>query len=145
MPLSSKEMKGISSGFGMRIHPVYGNVRMHTGIDLNAKFGTPIYATGNGVVESSKWDSGYGNTVVIDHGFGYKSLYAHCLELKVAPGQKVVRGQEIATVGATGTATGAHVHYEVLVRGQHDNPAKYFFMDLTPEEYDQILFEAENR
>jgi murein DD-endopeptidase MepM/ murein hydrolase activator NlpD len=145
MPLSSKEMKGISSGFGMRIHPVYGNARMHTGIDLNANPGTPIYATGNGVVESAGWDGGYGNTVVIDHGFGYKTRYGHCRELKVHVGQKVVRGKEIATVGATGTATGPHVHYEVLVKGQYDNPAKYFFMDLSPKEYDQLLFESENR
>lgn len=145
MPLSSKQMKGISSGFGMRIHPIYGNVRMHTGIDLNANVGTPIYATGNGVVESAGWDGGYGYSVVVNHGFGYKTRYAHCHEMKVRSGQKVVRGQEIASVGATGDATGPHIHYEVLVKNQFDNPAKYFFMDLTPEEYDRMLFEAENR
>lgn len=145
MPLSSKQMKGVSSGYGTRIHPVYGDARMHTGIDLNANMGTPIYATGAGTVESAKWSGGYGNTVVIDHGFGYKTLYSHCKEIKVNPGQKIVRGEEIATVGTTGTATGPHVHYEVLVKGKHDNPAKYFFMDLSPEEYDRMLFEAENR
>jgi murein DD-endopeptidase MepM/ murein hydrolase activator NlpD len=145
MPLSSKQMKGISSGFGMRIHPIYGNVRMHTGIDLNANVGTPIYATGNGVVESAGWDGGYGYSVVVNHGFGYKTRYAHCHEMKVRSGQKVVRGQEIATVGATGDATGPHIHYEVIVKNQFDNPAKYFFMDLTPDEYDRMLFEAENR
>jgi murein DD-endopeptidase MepM/ murein hydrolase activator NlpD len=145
MPLSPKQMKQLSSGFGVRIHPIYGKPRMHTGVDLNADSGTPIYATGNGVVESAKWDGGYGNTVVINHGFGYKSLYAHCREMKVKPGQQVVRGQEIATVGSTGTSVGSHIHYEVLVNGRHDNPVKYFFMDLTPEEYSQMLFEAENR
>jgi murein DD-endopeptidase MepM/ murein hydrolase activator NlpD len=145
MPLSSKQKKSISSGFGMRIHPIYGNARMHTGIDLNANVGTPIYATGNGTVESVGWDGGYGNAVVINHGFGYKTRYGHCSVIKVRAGQQVVRGQEIATVGATGDATGPHVHYEVIVNGKFDNPAKYFFMDLTPEEYDRMLFEAENR
>ncbi|MDR0864083.1 MAG: M23 family metallopeptidase [Candidatus Symbiothrix sp.] len=145
MPLAAKQKKGISSGFGMRIHPIYGNARMHTGIDLNADPGTPIYATGNGVVESAGWDSGYGNAVVIDHGFGYKTRYGHCKEMKVRPGQKVIRGQKIATVGSTGAATGPHVHYEVIVRDKYDNPAKYFFMDLDPKEYEQMLLEAENR
>ncbi|MDR0540640.1 MAG: M23 family metallopeptidase [Dysgonamonadaceae bacterium] len=145
VPLSTKQMKGMSSGFGMRIHPIYGNARMHTGIDLNANTGTPIYATGGGVVESAGWDGGYGYAVVINPGFGYKSRYGHCHTLIVRSGQKVVRGQEIATVGATGDATGPHVHYEVLVKNQFDNPAKYFFMDLTSEEYDRMLFEAESR
>ena len=145
MPLSPKQMKSLSSGFGMRIHPIYGRPRMHTGVDLNADSGTPIYATGNGVVESAKWDGGYGNAIVINHGFGYKTLYGHCREMKVRPGQKVVRGQEIGTVGSTGTSVGSHLHYEVLVNGRHDNPVKYFFMDLTPEEYSQMLFESENK
>ncbi|GHT76474.1 peptidase M23 [Bacteroidia bacterium] len=145
MPLAAKTLKYISSGFGYRIHPVYGKSMMHTGIDMNAEPGTPIYATGNGVVESAEWDSGYGYAVVINHGFGYKTRYGHCREMKVRPGQKVIRGQQIATVGQTGTATGPHVHYEVMVKGNFDNPAKYFFMDLTPEEYDRMLFEAENR
>ena len=145
MPLASKWMKGLSSGFGMRLHPIYGNFRMHTGVDLNANTGTPIYATGAGVVESAGWEGGYGNTVVIKHGFGYKTVYAHCSAIKVQTGQKVVRGQEIALVGSTGAATGPHVHYEVIVNGNFDNPAKYFILDLTPEEYGQMLYEAENR
>jgi murein DD-endopeptidase MepM/ murein hydrolase activator NlpD len=145
MPLSAKQMKGVSSGFGMRMHPIYGNARMHTGIDLNANVGTPIYATGGGTVETAEWEGGYGYAVVINHGFGYKTLYGHCNKMIVHPGQRVVRGQQIATVGTTGDATGPHVHYEVIVKGQVDNPAKYFFMDLTPEEYAQMLFEAENR
>jgi murein DD-endopeptidase MepM/ murein hydrolase activator NlpD len=145
MPLSSKQLNRMSSGFGMRLHPIYGDFRMHTGIDLNAPTGVPIYATGNGTVESADWESGYGYAVVINHGFGYKTRYGHCSKLIVNAGQKVVRGQEIAKVGNTGTSTGSHVHYEVMVKGQFDNPAKYFFMDLTPEEYDKMLFEAENR
>ncbi|KAA6302101.1 MAG: Murein DD-endopeptidase MepM [Candidatus Ordinivivax streblomastigis] len=145
MPLSSKQMNRIGSGFGMRVHPIFGNLRMHTGIDLNAPTGTLIYATGNGIVESADWDGGYGYSVVINHAFGYKTRYGHCQTMKVRAGQKVSRGQIIATVGSTGTATGSHLHYEVIVKGQHDNPAKYFFMDLSPEEYSNMLYEAENR
>jgi murein DD-endopeptidase MepM/ murein hydrolase activator NlpD len=144
-PLSSKDMKEMSSGFGMRIHPIFGDLRGHTGVDLTADPGKPIYATGNGIVESAKWDGGYGNCVVIDHGFGYKSVYGHCKDMSVRPGQKVTRGQKIATVGMTGTASGNHVHYEVRVKGIPDNPAKYFFMDLSPEEYSEMLFVSENR
>jgi murein DD-endopeptidase MepM/ murein hydrolase activator NlpD len=144
-PLSGKDLKGVSSGFGMRIHPIFGDLRMHTGIDLNAEGGSPIYATGNGTVESAGWEGGYGNCVVIDHGFGFKSLYGHCKEMLVRPGQKVSRGQKIATVGMTGVASGNHVHYEVLVKNKCDNPAKYFFMDLSPEEYSEMLYIAEHR
>ncbi|MDR0612839.1 MAG: M23 family metallopeptidase [Dysgonamonadaceae bacterium] len=144
-PLSGKDMKGMSSGFGMRVHPIFGDLRMHTGIDLNADAGSPIYATGNGTVESSGWEGGYGNCVVINHGFGFKSLYGHCKELLVNPGAKVKRGQKIATVGMTGVASGNHVHYEVQVKGKYDNPAKYFFMDLSPEEYSEMLYLTEHR
>ena len=144
-PLSSKQRKHIGSGFGMRLHPIYGDFRMHTGIDLNAPIGTPIYATGNGVVESAEWESGYGYAVVINHGFGYKTRYAHCSKMLVKAGEKIFRGQEIAKVGNTGASTGSHVHYEVMVKGQFDNPAKYIFMDLSPEEYDNMLYESENR
>jgi murein DD-endopeptidase MepM/ murein hydrolase activator NlpD len=144
-PLSGKDLKGIASGFGMRLHPLWGDIRMHTGIDLNANAGSPIFATGNGTVESVGWDGGYGNRVVIDHGFGYKTLYGHCKTLLVRIGQKVSRGQKIATVGMTGDASGNHCHYEVIVKGKHDNPAKYFFMDLTPEEYDEMMYISENR
>jgi hypothetical protein len=144
-PLSGKDMKGVSSGFGMRIHPIFGDLRMHTGIDLNAEGGSPVYATGNGTVETAGWEGGYGNCIVIDHSFGFKSLYGHCKDMLVKPGQKVKRGQKIATVGMTGIASGNHVHYEVLLKGKCDNPAKYFFMDLSPEEYSEMLYIAEHR
>jgi murein DD-endopeptidase MepM/ murein hydrolase activator NlpD len=144
-PISGKDYKGMSSGFGMRLHPIFGDFRAHTGIDLTAEVGSPIYATGNGVVESSGWSGGYGNCIVVDHGFGYKSVYGHCKELIGKPGQKVVRGQKIATVGMTGDANGYHIHYEVRVKDKPDNPAKYFFIDLTPEEYDEMLFISESR
>ena len=145
IPISVKDFKQYSSGFGMRIHPIFGDWRRHTGIDISADAGSPIYATGDGVVESASWDGGYGNSVVLDHGFGFKSRYAHCKDFLVKPGQKVIRGQKIATVGMTGDAKGNHVHYEVLVKGQFDNPAKYFFMGLSPQDYDEVLFISENR
>jgi murein DD-endopeptidase MepM/ murein hydrolase activator NlpD len=145
MPLSPKYCKGIGSGFGLRVHPIFGDRRAHTGVDLNAVSGTPIQATGGGIIESAGWEGGYGNTIVIDHGFGYKTRYGHCRELKMRAGQAVTRGAIIATVGSTGTATGSHVHYEVMINGTHDNPAKYFFMNLTPKEYEKMLFDSENR
>lgn len=144
-PVIVDDNKLYSSGFGMRNHPISGERMMHTGIDINVGAGSPIYATGNGIVESASIKGGYGNCVVIDHGFGYKSLYGHCKEMSVKPGQKVVRGQKIATVGMTGYAKGNHVHYEVLVKGKHDNPAKYFFMDLSQEDYNEVLFISESR
>ena len=145
VPINVKDIKQYSSGFGMRLHPFYGDWRMHTGIDITADAGSLIYATGNGVVECSEWHEGYGYCVIIDHGFGYKSLYGHCKDLLVRSGQKVIRGQKIATVGMTGVAVGNHVHYEVIFKGNHDNPAKYFFMELSPQDYDEVLFISENR
>jgi len=145
IPVAVEDMKKYSTGFGMRVHPLLGDLKMHTGIDINAPSGTPIYATGNGVVEFAKYNGDYGNCVVIDHGFGYKSLYGHCKEMLVRPGQKVVRGQKIATVGTTGLSIGNHVHYEVRVKEKPDNPAKYFFMDLSPSDYNEVLFISESR
>jgi len=145
VPVVVTDKKQYSSGFGYRIHPLWGDMRMHTGIDITSNEGSPIYATGNGVVEYASWKGEYGNCVVIDHGFGYESLYGHCKELLVRQGQKVVRGQKIALVGMTGAATGNHVHYEVLIKGKYDNPAKYFFMDLSPKDYDEVLLISETR
>jgi len=145
IPVAVEDNKKYSTGFGMRVHPLLGDLKMHTGIDINAPSGTPIYATGNGVVEFAKYNGDYGNCVVIDHGFGYKSLYGHCKEMLVRPGQKVVRGQKIATVGTTGLSIGNHVHYEVRVKDKPDNPAKYFFMDLSPSDYNEVLFISESR
>lgn len=145
MPISARDLKRVTSGFGMRVHPILGVLRPHTGIDLSAERGTPIYATGNGVVEMAKYDGGYGNCIIIDHGFGFKSLYSHCKDMKVKPGRKVKRGEQIGTVGASGMADGTHVHYEVRVKNKPDNPAKYFFLGLSPEEYDEMLFISENR
>ena len=144
-PVANKDLTRIASGYGPRIDPVYGTYEFHEGMDFTAETGTDIYATGDGVVESAEWHSGYGNCVIINHGYDYKTLYGHCDRLLVSAGQKVKRGEVIAKVGSTGKSTGSHLHYEVIVKGIHDNPAKYYFLDLSPEEYDRMTHIAENR
>lgn len=129
----------INSGFGYRYHPILKVLRPHTGIDIAAKKGTPVYATADGVVSRQKTGSGYGITVLIDHGYSYQTLYAHLSKKAVKPGEKVVRGQIIGYVGSTGISTGSHLHYEVIKGGKKVNPVHYFFNDITPEEYDAIL------
>lgn len=140
MPISVKDLKGTPSGFGYRTHPIYKIVKMHTGMDFNAAIGTPIYATGDGVVERADAEaSGYGNHVVINHGFGYETLYGHMSKIMVSPGQQVKRGEVIGLVGNTGTSSGPHVHYEVIRNGNKINPISYYFLDLSPVEYQQII------
>lgn len=129
----------ISSGFGYRYHPIVKILRPHTGIDISAAKGTPVYATADGVVSRETPGGGYGNVIVINHGYSYKTLYAHLSKKAVKPGQKVTRGQVIGYVGNTGLATGPHLHYEVFKDGVRVNPVHYFFQDITPEEYDAIL------
>ncbi len=143
-PVANKDLKKMASGYGMRIDPIYRTPRFHSGMDFSAKVGTEIYATGDGIVEKAERYSEYGNCVVINHGYGYKTLYGHCDRINVRQGQKVTRGEIIAFVGNTGKSTGPHLHYEVIVRGEYDNPAKYYFMDLTPEEYTRMIEMAEN-
>jgi len=147
MPLKKTECQ-IISGFGTRYHPILHYRRMHTGVDLSAKTGTPIYATGDGVVEVSGRNdpslSGYGIAVLVDHGFGYKTLYAHMSETKVKDGQHVKRGELLGLVGSTGLASGPHCHYEVWLNGKKVNPIYYFYNDLTPQEYEQVI-EAANQ
>ena len=142
MPIE-KSMCRVVSGYGMRFHPILRYRRLHSGIDLTARQGTPIYATGDGVVKvagrNPKGLSGYGVVAVIDHGYGFQTLYAHMKEVKVKVGQKVVRGQQIGTVGSTGISTGAHLHYEVVQNGKKVDPVYYFFNDLTPGEYEEVL------
>lgn len=113
-------------------------------MDFSAKVGTDIYVTGDGKVTMAGWKQGYGNCVMIDHGYGYQTLYGHMSKFKVRVGQKVKRGEVIGAVGNTGKSTGPHLHYEVIVRGRYDNPSKYYYMDLTPEEYDRMIQIAEN-
>ncbi len=143
-PVANKDLTRIASGYGMRMDPIYKTPRFHAGMDFTAKTGTDIYATGNGKVTFAGWKQGYGNCIIIDHGYGYETLYGHCDKLLVSEGKSVIRGEIIALVGNTGKSTGPHLHYEVMVKGQHDNPANYYFMDLTPEEYDRLLQIAEN-
>jgi len=139
-PVSNKQLLALASGFGMRIHPVYKVKKMHTGIDFAASIGTPIYATADGkVMEVSIKFSGYGKMVEIDHGFGFRTRYAHMHDFAVRPGQQVRRGDLIGYVGNTGLSTAPHLHYEVLLNGNHINPVHYFFNDLTPAEYEKII------
>lgn len=135
-PIGSSQSEGISSGFGWRINPVYKIKEFHAGMDFAAPEGTPIHATGDGVVEKADdLEQGYGNCVEINHGFGYETLYAHMSRIAVTVGQRVKRGQVIGYVGCTGLCTGAHVHYGVIKNGKYVNPIDYFYMNLSSEEY----------
>lgn len=134
-----KNMYSVTSGFGRRFHPILKTLRAHTGVDITAPKGTPVYATADGVVANENPGSGYGLCIVINHGYNYKSLYAHLSKKAVKPGQKVKRGQLIGYVGATGLASGSHLHYEVIKNGQRVNPVYYFNADITPTEYNKIL------
>ncbi|NUM32548.1 MAG: M23 family metallopeptidase [Bacteroidetes bacterium] len=139
-PVANKDLKRVASGFGYRIDPIYRTGKFHEGMDFTSPVGTDVIATGNGVVESiemKQW--GYGNNIVINHGYGYKTRYAHLSKFKVKRGQKIKRGQLIALVGNTGKSTGPHLHYEVLKNNKPVNPANYYFNDLTPEQYEAIL------
>ncbi|MBI2966190.1 MAG: M23 family metallopeptidase [Bacteroidetes bacterium] len=139
-PLNNKNLQWIASGYGYRIHPIYKTTKMHTGIDFTAPKGTDVYVTGNGVVEEQMQSgTGYGNHVIVNHGYGYKTLYAHLDEVIVAPGQKVTRGQVVGRVGNTGASVAPHLHYEVIRNGEKIDPANYFFNELAPEEYEKVV------
>lgn len=143
-PISGRDLSRVASGYGTRIDPIYGTARFHAGMDFTSKIGTPVYVTGNGTVTYADWRQGYGKCIIVDHGYGFETLYAHLNEYKVRVGQKVIRGEQIGEVGNTGKSTGPHLHYEVHVKGHPDNPAKYYFMDQTAEEYDEMLRIAAN-
>lgn len=144
MPVSNKNLKQTASGYGTRIDPIYKTVKFHAGMDFSANIGTPVYATGNGTVTKAGWESGYGNLIKVDHGFGYVTWYAHLNKCKVRVGQKVLRGEVIGEVGNTGKSTGPHLHYEVHVKGKVVNPVNYYFMDLSAEDYDKMIQIAAN-
>jgi murein DD-endopeptidase MepM/ murein hydrolase activator NlpD len=146
MPINQKDLShAVTSGFGWRTHPIYKTMEFHPGMDFSAEQGTPIYATGDGVVQQAdNLAQGYGNHVVINHGFGYQTLYGHMSRIKAIAGQKVSRGQLIGYVGSTGLSTAPHIHYEVIKNGEKVNPINYYYNDLSPEQY-QLLVELSKK
>lgn len=139
-PISIDDFRRISDYYGPRRDPFNGEMRMHRGMDFTGPVGTEIYATGDGKVEEAEFNSfGYGNQVVIDHGFGYKTIYAHLRKIDVEVGEEVKRGQVIGELGNTGRSTGPHLHYEVRKNGKAVNPINYYFDDLTGEEYEKMI------
>jgi len=140
-PVSNADLKRKTSGFGHRIDPIYKTKKMHYGLDFSASIGTPVYATGDGIIKKAKKynSGGYGKYIIIDHGYDYKTLYAHLDEILVKKGAKIKRGDVIGYVGNTGKSTAPHLHYEVHHKDQKIDPINFFFDDLSPEEYDQML------
>jgi murein DD-endopeptidase MepM/ murein hydrolase activator NlpD len=142
-PVSNKDLTRVASGFGYRIDPIYKTTKMHAGIDFTAPQGTPIYATANGrVTTSGNTGNGYGNHVIVNHGYGYETLYGHMVRVKARNGQEVKRGEVIGWVGSTGKSTGPHLHYEVHKNGTKIDPVYFFYNDLSPEQFDLILKRA---
>ena len=138
-----RNLRGHIGAFGSRVHPISGRISGHQGIDLGGRTGNPVYATGDGTVAfNNEGVRGYGLQVLIDHGFGYKTRYAHLSKILVSPGQKVKRGELIGEVGSTGRSTGPHLHYEVIYRGQHVDPINYFSRDMTEAEFEKIIESA---
>ncbi|MCA1750495.1 MAG: peptidoglycan DD-metalloendopeptidase family protein [Cryomorphaceae bacterium] len=139
-PVANKDLKRLASGYGYRIDPIYKVRKMHWGMDFSSPTGTDVVATGDGRVQKVvNSRGGYGKHLIIDHGFGYQTLYAHMSQTEVRRGQKVKRGDVIGKVGNTGKSTGPHLHYEVIKDGRKVNPANFYFNDLTPEEYDLMI------
>ena len=142
-PVSNKDLSRIASGFGSRIDPVYKTVKFHYGLDFAAPQGTPIYATADGTVTTAgSTGNGYGNHVVINHGYGYETLFGHMVRVKVTNGQSVKRGEVIGWVGSTGKSTGPHCHYEVHKYGDKIDPIYFFYNDLSPAQFDLLLKKA---
>ncbi len=144
-PINKRDLKYISSYFGYRVHPFYKTVMFHEGIDFTSPAGSKVFATGDGVVEEASQviKDGYGRKVIIDHGFGYKTVYAHLQSFRVKPGQRVKRGDWIATVGNTGLSSGPHLHYEVIYNNNHVNPA-YFMFDIDPATFQEMINQSPN-
>lgn len=142
-PISNKDLNRIASGFGYRIDPVYKTTKFHAGLDFSAPQGTPIYATADGTVTTAgSTGNGYGNHVIINHGYGYETLFGHMVRVKARNGQVVKRGEVIGWVGSTGKSTGPHCHYEVHKNGEKIDPIYFFYNDLTPEQFDLLLKKA---
>lgn len=143
-PVLNKNLTRMASGYGWRIDPIYHSRRFHAGMDFTAPVGTDIYATANGTVSSAGWEQGYGNCVQINHGYGYVTLYGHMSAIKVRVGQPVKRGDVIGLVGNTGKSTGPHLHYEVHFKGEIMNPQNYYYLDLSPADYDRMVQMSNN-
>lgn len=141
-PVKNEELTRMASGYGMRIHPIYGHRRMHNGMDFSAPVGTPVYATGNAKVKQAKTSGAFGKLIILDHGYGIETYYAHLDGFNVRAGQEVVRGEHIGYVGDTGRSTAPHLHYEVRRNGRAVNPINYYYNDLTSEEYDLMMNRA---
>ncbi len=142
-PVSNKDLTRVASGFGYRIDPIYKTTKMHAGIDFTAPQGTPVYATADGrVTTAGNTGNGYGNHVILNHGYGYETLYGHMVKVKARNGQQVKRGEVIGWVGSTGKSTGPHLHYEVHKNNTKIDPVYFFYNDLSPEQFDLILKRA---
>jgi murein DD-endopeptidase MepM/ murein hydrolase activator NlpD len=145
MPISNENLTRTASGYGWRIHPIYKIKKFHDGMDFTAPTGTKVYATGDGTVETVKKSyRGYGRRVVIDHGFGYKTRYAHLADFNVRRGEKVQRGDVIGFVGSSGLSTAPHLHYEVIKGNEKVNPVHYYFNDLSPKQYEKMIYISRN-
>lgn len=141
-PVSNKTLTHLHTTFGERFHPLLGYVRDHRGLDFTADVGTPVYATGDGVVKTAYFSLSFGNAIFIDHGYGYETRYAHLSAFNARKGQKIKRGDIIGFVGNTGLSHGAHLHYEVLFKGQQINPINFFQRDLSNKEYEKLVEEG---
>ena len=140
LPISNKDLTRTASGFGLRIHPIYKIIKFHYGMDFTAPAGTDVYATGNGtVVAVLTSQRGPGKHIIIDHGFGYTSIYAHLRDFNIRVGQKVQRGDIIGFVGSSGLSVANHLHYEIKLNGTNVDPVNYYFEDLTAGEYEKMI------
>lgn len=137
-PLENKDLRRVASGFGIRWHPIIKTRKMHFGMDFSAKTGTPIYATANGVIKRISSKGSFGKHIIINHGFGYETLYAHMNRFATRKGQKVKRGEIIGYVGNTGMSAGPHLHYEIRKDGKRLDPINFYSADLSPDEYQRI-------
>ena len=143
-PVKNEDLRRLASGYGWRTDPFTKVKKFHYGMDFSAPRGTPVYATGDGtVIRADNRSTGYGNHIRIDHGYGYTTLYGHLYKYNVKSGQKVHRGDVIGFVGSTGRSQGTHLHYEVFKDGEHINPINFYYGNLSPEEFDEILNKAQ--
>ena len=139
MPINNEQLTRFNTIYGMRLHPILGDWRLHKGLDLTAPTGTPVYASGNGIITYAAWLGGLGNAIIINHGFGFVSRYGHLSKFNIVNGQRVKRGDLIGFVGNTGLSTNAHLHYEILFRNKHVNPIDFMYRDLKQEQYEKLL------